>query len=580
MSGRIVNVRPKPGFAMDSGGNVHALRTADGLTNVVTGLGTRADARTSRAYLSLLLSPQQIEEAFEASAMLRKAISIPANDRVRAWRDWQAEADQIEALEEEEERHQLKAKVKLAEVLRGLGGGALILVTAGDHAMPVNVTGKLGLIAVNVVSRHHLTGQNWIEDLSRPDFGTPEYWEFSAAGGQIRLHPSRVVCFRAEPLPSMWRGGWDDRFWGRGRVPSLLEPAQNLDEALATFAAMIKDAMNLDIGIPEMLDMVSTQEGETRLMRRLGLMAAGSSVINAKLYDSGDKEGKGGEKVARHQVTWTGIPEVIRVYAEALSAASDIPVTRLWGTSAKGLNATGEGDEKNYKEMVESGRDLETAPCLKQVDAALIPSALGSRPEEVWWKFGALDVPTDKEDTDRFKTWTEAMAQVAASGAVPDEAYAKGYQNGLVENGWVPGLEGALAEIPEGERFGLTPEPDDNDPSGLQAATNGGKERDPASPSAVGDGTGKAPRRRAVMDSLLSATNMAEGDHVDFGSDAQTEKGPSSGKVVKVEKGFVTIAHSDDPGERFKAAKLKVRGIGRHRDGGVVWMLDSLPENP
>lgn len=481
----------------------------DGLQNLVTGLGTAADARTARAYTAQVMGGPQIEAAFEGSAMLRKAVTIPATDRVRAWRDWQADKPQIETLEREEARHQIKAKVRQCEVLRGLGGGALIIVTAGDMALPLNPAAirKGGLLAVNVVSRWHLTGHDWIDDLASADYGHPQRWEIAGQRGvATRIHPSRVVCFRGEPLPSIFRADYEDRFWGRGRVPTLLEPAQNLDEALSTFSALIKDALNIDLGVPQLLEQVATADGEARLMRRLGLMVQGSSVIRAKVYDAGNGEGKGGEKIDRHQVTWAGIPEVIRVYAEALSAASDIPVTRLWGTSAKGLNATGEGDDTNWNKMVETGRELETRPCLEHLDQALVPSALGNVPAELWWKFGPLDVPSEKAETDRFKVWVDAAEKVQLSGAIPEVAFAKAYQNSLSEAGWLPGLDGALAEIPEAERFGIEPERDNTNPSDLQATetTNGGKEGDPTSPTAAGSEEALA-RRRAANDKTLDA---------------------------------------------------------------------------
>lgn len=534
MSARIVNVRPKPGYIMDHGGNVVRMQTRDGLANLITGLGTRADARSGRFYFAQHLGPQQIEEAYEASAMLRKAITIPATERIRAWRDWQADDDQIEALEAEEQRHQMIAKVKQCEILRGLGGGALILVGPGDPAMPINVTGKGGLVAVNVVSRWHLEGQDWIDDLASPDYGQPTYWLINGQRGQTRLHPSRVVCFRAEPLPSVWNGDWAERFWGRGRVTSLLEPAQNLDEALATFSAIIKDALTIDVGVSRLLELVATDDGEKRLMRRLSLMIQGSSILNGKVYDLGDAEGKGGEKIDRHQVTWAGIPEIVRVYAEALSAASDIPVTRLWGTSAKGLNATGEGDDTNWTKMVETGRELETRPCLEQVDAALIPSALGARPPEIWWKFAALDVPDEKEETDRFKTWTEAMDRVALSGAVPEAAFNETYQNGLRENGWAPGIDAALDKIPEDERFGGAP--DDTDPSALRA------ENEPA-PRVANDSRFLAdaePRTLYVSRKVVNAAEII-----------RWAKGQGLEATLPAEDMHVTIAFSRNPVDWF-----------------------------
>lgn len=443
---------------MDSGGNVVPMRVRDGLANVITGMGMRGDARLGRQYVANIMSPAQIEEAYEASWSLAKAIDIPAEDRVREWRDWQATKEQIEAIEAEEARHDLQAKVQTAEILRGLGGGALILISGTDPSQPLNVTARQGLIAINVVSRHHITGRNWNENMASPEFGQPEYWEMNGSGGQTRLHPSRVVCFRGKPLPSIWKGNWEDRFWGRGRVPSLLEPAQNLDEALATFSAMIKDALNVDVGISKLFEMLATKDGEATLMKRMALMVQGSSVFNGKVYDKGDAEGKGGESIDRHQVAWTGVPELIRVFAEAMSAAADIPVTRFWGTSAKGLNATGEGDQDNWDQMVMKGQKLETRPCLLKIDEALIPSALGSRPPEIWWKFAPLSEPTDAEETDRFAKWTEAAEKVQMSGAVPDVAFNEAYQNGLVENGWMPGLDAALDKVPESERFAGEPE--------------------------------------------------------------------------------------------------------------------------
>lgn len=472
MSGRLVNARPKNGFVMDSGGNVVPIRTQDGLQNVITGMGVRGDARLGRQYVASIMSPQQIEEAYEASWSLAKAIDIPAEDRVREWRDWQASKEQIEAIEAEEQRHDLQGKVQQAEVLRGLGGGALILISGTDASQPLNVTGKQGLIAINVVSRHHLSGQNWNDNMASPLFGQPEYWEMNGSGAQTRLHPSRVICFRGKPLPSIWKGNWEDRFWGRGRVPSLLEPAQNLDEALATFSAMIKDALNVDVGIPELFEMLAKPNGEATLMKRMALMVQGSSVFNGKVYDAGDKEGKGGESIDRKQLEWTGIPDLIRVFAEAMSAASDIPVTRFWGTSAKGLNATGEGDQSNWDQMVMKGQKLETRPCLLKIDEALIPSALGSRPPEIWWKFSPLSEPTDTEETDRFAKWVEAAEKVQMSGAVPEVAFNEAYQNGLVENGWMPGLDAALDKIPEDERFGGEPDPVDTNVETLPLAAN------------------------------------------------------------------------------------------------------------
>ena len=383
----------------------------------------------------------------------------------------------------------------------------MILGAPGDPSAPLGNIGKGRLAYVHVVSRWQLSLGEQVIDPADPQFGQPAYFTLAAQGGQVRLHPSRVVAFCAEPLPLTTIASADEWFWGEGRVASLVERAQDLDEALGSFAALIKDTRNVRIGVPRLLDMVATAEGEAALMKRLQLMAQGSSVINAVVYDAGDAEGKGGETIEDRQVTWAGIPDIIRAYGEALAAAADIPMTRFWGTSAKGLNATGEGDNRDWNKMVAARQTLDVSPCLDQLDVALIPSALGSRPAEVWWKWAPLSIPTEAEETDRFAKWTEAADRVAASGALPDMAFAEVYQNTLVENGWFAGLDTALAKIPEAERFGLDPSMDPNhldpshaDPSALQA-----KGGDPN--LAGGGGGGSVPTRLAAND---AATWLAD----------------------------------------------------------------------
>jgi hypothetical protein len=448
-------------------------RFFDGLTNALTGLGTSADSRYANAYAFYPLSQQQIEAAYRGSGLMRKVIDIPAFDMVREWRDWQADKDQISALEAEERRLDIRGKVMMAEILRGLGGGAMILGAPGDAALPLNVAtaSKRSLAYIHVVSRWQLNASVWIDDPSAEGFGGPAYWEITTAQGQRRIHPSRVICFRGDPLPNLIGGNHLDAFWGESRVQRVMDAVQNSDTAQGSFASLISKSRNVIIGIPGLTDLVSTTEGEQNLSKRMAALTLGESMYNATLRDAGDGSPGAGETIDHRQVTWTGIPEIIRVFAEAVAAAADIPMTRLWGKAAEGMNSSGDSQQRDWTKMVRAKQTLTLQPCLDQLDAVLIPSALGSRPGDVWWQFAPLDTPSEAEEATRFKTTMEAIEKVQNTGAIPDEAFAKGFQNTLIEGGWMPGLEGALAEIPEDERYGISGgEEDGTDPSALQAA--------------------------------------------------------------------------------------------------------------
>ena len=482
MTGRIVNVRPKPGYVMDSGGAVVPMGPRavpvlrDGLYNALTGMGSRSDPRTHSRYTFCPLTPDQIATAYRASWLIRKAIRIPALDAVREWRDWQAEQGEIEKLEEAERKLGIPQKVLQAEVYRGLGGGALILGAPGDPGMPISKQAGTGALAfVQVVSRWKLSGRDWIDDATMEGYGGPTVWEMATTRGQVRLHPSRVVAFRGEPIPDiMGLGSYEDLFWGESKVQALLDVCSDADTARQSFASLVNKARSTIIGIPNLLESTGDAEGEAAFQRRMASFAAAESMFNAIVHDAGEVingESRGGETIEHRQVNWAGIPEIIRVFAENVAAAADIPMTRFWGKSAEGMNASGDSQQRDWNKMVGARQRLEVQPCVDQLDAVLIPSALGTRPPELWWEWAPLDTPTESEEATRFKTTMEAVTAAQNTGAVPDKAFAEATQNTLVENGWMPGLDSALKKIPEAERYGIeqeAPEDEDGDPSAIQ----------------------------------------------------------------------------------------------------------------
>lgn len=443
--------------------------------------------------------------AFRSSGMLAKVIRIPADDRVREWRDWQAEKPQIEAIEAEERRLGLIAKVRQAEVLRGIGGGALILAAPGDPATPINVQAlrKGQLQAVNVVSRWQITGQDYVKELTDPAFGTPRYFQMSTDGRATRLHPSRVICFRGDPLPAGAEISDEDAFWGDSRLMRVFREVQNSDDTQRWFSELVKKAKLLRIGIPDLADMVATEAGRSKLAARMQTIAEGENILNATVYSAGSGTEKGGgEDIKDFTMSWNGIPAMMDAFDQRVSAVSDIPFTRLMGRSPAGMNATGQYDDISWSKTVQAGQQLETRPCLEQLDPILLRSAGITDTDKVWWKWAPLWSPTEKETAETFKVEMEAVTALQATGSIPEVAFNKGVQNLMSERQYLPGLDQALSEIPEDERFGLSPEDDGSDPSALTSEQQGGG--DPVSLAAAG-GDGSVPARRAANDRALDA---------------------------------------------------------------------------
>ncbi|WP_165799538.1 DUF1073 domain-containing protein [Sphingomonas oleivorans] len=424
----------------------------DSLTNAMTGAGTTADKRIYARYRLDRWSPDQIEAAYRSSWLMRKAVDLPPYDMTRAWRNWQAKGDQIERLEAEERRLDLRAKIRRALILGRLGGGAILLgVGRGDPAMPLlpDQLRQGELKFLHVISRWQLQFEGGIiRDPTDENFGQPSLWRLTdGKGGGALIHPSRVVAFTGQAVPDFATVSEEDAFWGDSIPQAIGDAVKNADAAQNGFASLIDEASIDTIGIPDMLAMVGTEEGESRLLRRLELMKLGQSMHRARLKDAA-------ETWETRQVNWAGMTDVISAYVGLVAGATDIPATRLLGKSPDGMNATGEGDRANYDRMIAGRQETDLAPQLARIDELLIRSALGSRDPDIFHAFAPLSLLSETETAGLFKTMMEAMTALRKSGTIPPIAFAKAMQNLLVEKGWIPGLDGALAEIAEEARFG------------------------------------------------------------------------------------------------------------------------------
>jgi hypothetical protein len=437
------------------------LQFADSLRNAITGAGTKRDARTGYSHVAGCLSQHQIDQAYRGSGLMRKIIQIPALDMVREWRDWKLETDQITLIEAEEKRLQLRQKVRSAEILRGLGGGALILGLPGDPNKPAPAPARGALSFIHVVSRWHLSFNALQLDAREPGYGEPIMWLMSdASGAQIELHPSRVIPFRADTaamIASPLGSNNADVFWGESTVAQVLEAVTDSDAARGAFAAMLHKARVLRIGIPGLSETVSMPGGTEMVQARLETLALAEGMFNAMIFDSG-RDGKDGETITDAQYNFAGAKDVINAYGEFVAAVSDIPATRLLGRAPEGMNSSGDSQQVDWRKKVRAMQTLELAPCLDRVDAYLVPSVLGTMPEGQWYDFAPLDTPSQADDAARFDKQMDAVTKLQNTGAIPDQAFAKAVQSLMVEEGYMPELEQALAEIPDDERYGIEPD--------------------------------------------------------------------------------------------------------------------------
>jgi phage-related protein (TIGR01555 family) len=467
-------------------GDTRVVRVRDGLANVMTGSGTTVDRRSYGQWVMPFMDQYQIEAAYRGSWLMRKVVNLPAFDMTRAWRDWQGSNPQIEALEEEEKRLNVREKVRLAKIMGRLGGGAILMgINQGEPGDVViwDQIAKGDLRYLHVVSRYALNIGPIVGDPDDPDFGTPEYFELRRTGQQpLKIHRDRVLVFKGEfagagSATSVERAD----FWGDSVVAAVDEPVRNAETAMNEFASIIHEAKIDVFGIPDLLNNVGTPEYEARLIRRLELANLGKSTHRALVKDAA-------ETWEQRQVSWAGMPEVIRTYLSVVAGASDIPATRLLGKSADGMNATGEGDQSNYDQMISSLQTNELRPLLEKMDQALIPSsAPGGKVEDIYFEFAPLNLPSEQQMAETEAKEAETLSKLVATALFEDTALEEAFSNRMIESGRWPGYEDARKKALAAAAEEPTPE----DIAGTGIAN------DPATGTGQ-PGTGVVPPRRTV----------------------------------------------------------------------------------
>lgn len=355
--------------ALESYQRDHGVRaTGDSLVNVATGLGTQRSKRShNRFHYAVLNDFQQLDAAYETSWLARAIVDYPAEDMVREWRT--IKCDEADAIRAEEDRLSVPAMCSEALSWARLYGGAGILMLTNqplDKPLRPERIKKGDLHRLLVVDRFDMTplGLNQTNILAA-NYLMPEYYVL--AQGSQAIHWTHFARFPGAKLPRRQRA--QTLGWGDSELRKCLDDVMDIVASKDGLAELMQEA-NVDIIKREGLSDELASDQDDAITKRYALFGLMKSTINLALLD-------GEETYERKTLDLSGAAPVLDLLMTWISGAADIPVTRLFGTSAKGLNATGEGDMQNYHNALSSKRLTQLDPGLRTLDEVLVRSAIG-----------------------------------------------------------------------------------------------------------------------------------------------------------------------------------------------------------
>lgn len=414
----------------------------DAFVNNVSGLGTSKDkAAFGRFEFLRTRSKNEIEALYRTSWLGGTIIDAPCDDMTREWRSWHAGSRQEKAIMRAEADFNVRAKINLAMKMARLYGGSAILIGDGasdpSKELDIERFPKNGLKYLHVLSRWELWASSVQRDPLSMYYGEPQYDMLNAVEkGGVQVHPSRIVRFIGIPVMEL---SWSYDGWGFSIYERIHEEIRNVTAAAGNMSTMTYEGKLDVIKIPNLTANVQSVDYRNKLLARFSAAALNKSVHNALILD---KE----EEWDQKEINLSNMPEGIRTLLEIVAGAANMPVTRLLGTSPKGLNATGQSELRNYYDMLAGKQEIELRPGITRLDNILVRHALGTFPDQCHYDWNPLWQMTEAEKATIATQKAQATQIYSVMGIMPPNALREGAQAQLIQDGTYPGLEDLLVK--------------------------------------------------------------------------------------------------------------------------------------
>jgi phage-related protein (TIGR01555 family) len=355
----------------------------DSWLNAVAGLGGSQDKRKETSFGAYTrLTEEELANLYVGDGYGSRIVDIVADDMTREWIELDNDENEIIT----NKLTQLHAEAVFNEALtwQRLFGGSLIIMGAMDSREldePLNPKAVKDIEWLKVVDKTQVKIglSEFEEDPQKPDFGQVRTYSVQFAFGRsqtVNVHRSRVIPFYGKAVPNrIIEGDQDFKYWGSSALQAPWNQLQDYGGVTSSIANLMYELIISVFKFDDLANMIA-DGNEKLLLNRMEIINITKSMINAVMLDSN------GEDFDRNTASIAGVPDVIDRYMMNLSGVTGIPVTRLFGRSPAGQNATGEADMRNYYDMVRSKQKIElSAPLQKLVDLiAVIEKVPGEHP--------------------------------------------------------------------------------------------------------------------------------------------------------------------------------------------------------
>lgn len=375
---------------------VDAVR-ADAWQNALTGLGTSLDPLSQATVVASRATWTQstFETLYYEDAIVAKIVDLVIEDALRQSFRVELVPTSGEVPEDATVRasnimrrsRALKVEERFTEGARWgrlYGGGAVYVALgpeSGDPSLPIADT-RPRILALSVFERDELVPRRWYSDPLDPEYGHASAWDVypkaitttEPQAATRTVHTSRLLKFEGlapSKVERQRQNGWSPSVLTRV-INSIRDASQNW----RSIGLILNQAHQAVFKLKDLVSMVANGHNGA-LQRRMEITNLMRSISRAVIVDADT------EAFEYHSANLSGLDAIAEKTFQWLAGVAGVPVTRLFGMSPAGMNATGESDMRQWYDTVQSYRERELGPNLEKM-VRLIAAELGDPTPGDW----------------------------------------------------------------------------------------------------------------------------------------------------------------------------------------------------
>lgn len=392
---------------------------SDGWVNVLTSIGVKGkDKRLSATITWKRGVREDFENLYAADDVAANVVDVVPEDALSKGYKIIGFANPDSQKYVQDRLKVLKFDSKILEggKLARLHGGAAIVKITEDGQLELPAAKNKKIISLSVVDRWDLDiqGTDIDGDITSTTYREPIYYQLNSSDGAStnfgKVHHTRIVKFDGVFLPKRIKE--KNNYWGDSVLTRIENAIRNYNISHDAAATTIQD---FDIPVLKMQNLAELMNADCddKVIKRLEMVNLSKSIAKMIVLDA-DKEDF--EHKSRNV---TGMKDVLDKIESRLVTATRMPRTKLFGESAGGLGSTGESQQSDWYDYIESYQANTLKDKMLDIIRHIVATELPSEdPAKIDIEFNPLWQMSAQEETTLRKTQADLDAIYINAGVL------------------------------------------------------------------------------------------------------------------------------------------------------------------